>query len=164
MTFSPKKFRRSENGATTIETTLWIPVFFAFFALLFDIVMMFNGQAAALRIVQEANRDYSIGTISTLSGTRSRIKSNLASINITVSDGDIRAAHWVRDEGREVLVRFIDVIVIDRYGHQDTGLAGDNGEACIRQPLIVIVPQASRSVRGRGAKADVHIQWVTQSH
>lgn len=89
MTFSPKKFRRSENGATTIETTLWIPVYFAFFALLFDIVMMFNGQAAALRIVQEANRDYSIGTISTLSGTRSRIKSNLASINITVSDGDI---------------------------------------------------------------------------
>lgn len=85
MISSLQKFRRSETGATTVETVLWIPVFFAFFALLFDIAMVFTGQAAALRVVQEANRDYSVGQISTLANTKTRIQNNLASINITPS-------------------------------------------------------------------------------
>ena len=84
-----KRFRKSEDGGTTLETVLWVPIFFAFFGLLFDIAMVFNGQAAALRVIQEANRDYSIGTITTTTAARARIKSNLASININVADKDI---------------------------------------------------------------------------
>lgn len=85
MVTSIKDFRRSEDGASTVETVLWIPVFIAFFALLFDIAMIFNGQAATLRVIQEANRDYSVGQITTLAATKSRIETNLGRINITPS-------------------------------------------------------------------------------
>lgn len=79
------RFRRSEDGASTLETVLWIPIFFAFFGLIFDIAMIFNGQAATLRVIQEANRDYSVGQITSLADTQTRIQTNLATINITPS-------------------------------------------------------------------------------
>lgn len=83
MTFSAlNRFRRSEDGASTVETVLWVPVFVAFFALLFDVAMVFSGQAATLRVIQEANRDYSVGQITTLAATKTRIETNLAKINI----------------------------------------------------------------------------------
>ena len=78
-----KRFRRSEDGASTVETVLWVPLFVAFFALLFDVAMIFSGQAATLRVIQEANRDYSVGQITTLAATKTRIETNLAKINIT---------------------------------------------------------------------------------
>ena len=77
------RFRRAEDGASTVETVLWIPVFVAFFALLFDIAMIFNGQAATLRVIQEANRDYSVGQITSLEDAKTRIVTNLKAINIT---------------------------------------------------------------------------------
>ena len=79
------RFHRNEDGASTVETVLWIPLFIAFFALLFDIAMIFNGQAATLRVVQEANRDYAVGQITTEAATQTRVKDNLAKINITAS-------------------------------------------------------------------------------
>lgn len=78
-----KRFQRSEDGASTVETVLWVPLFVAFFALLFDVAMIFSGQAATLRVIQEANRDYSVGQIATLAATKTRIETNLAKINIT---------------------------------------------------------------------------------
>ena len=81
-------FRRSEDGASTLETVLWIPVFFAFFALLFDIAMVFNGQARTLRVIQEANRDYSVGQITSEAALEERIKTNLADMNITPTEID----------------------------------------------------------------------------
>ncbi len=83
MTGALTRFRRSEDGASTLETVLWIPLFIAFFALIFDIAMIFNGQAATLRVIQEANRDYSVGQITSLADAKSRIETNLAAINIT---------------------------------------------------------------------------------
>lgn len=79
------RFRRSEDGASTVETVLWIPVFIAIFALLFDIAMIFNGQAATLRVIQEANRDFAVGQITTEAATQTRVKDNLQRINITAS-------------------------------------------------------------------------------
>ena len=74
------RFRRSEDGASTVETVLWIPVFIAIFALLFDIAMIFNGQAATLRVIQEANRDFAVGQITTEAATQTRVKDNLERI------------------------------------------------------------------------------------
>ena len=79
------RFRRSQDGASTVETVLWIPVFFVFFALLFEISMVFNGQARTLRIVQEANRDYSVGQITSEADLGLRIKNNLATMNVTAT-------------------------------------------------------------------------------
>ena len=79
------RFAQDESGASTVETVLWVPVFVAFFALLFDMAMIFNGQAATLRVIQEANRDYAVGQIFDEAGTETRIRTNLSNINITPS-------------------------------------------------------------------------------
>ena len=59
--FRRKRFVESEDGSSTIEAVLWLPVFFAFFALITDASFIFFGQNQAHRIVQDANRQLSIG-------------------------------------------------------------------------------------------------------
>lgn len=55
------KFFRGEEGSSTIEAVLWLPVFFVFFALVADASFLFFGQNKAYRIIQEANRTVSTG-------------------------------------------------------------------------------------------------------
>ena len=49
----------------TLEAVLWVPAFLAFFAILADVAFMFNGQAMAQRVIQDANRNASSGYLRT---------------------------------------------------------------------------------------------------
>lgn len=62
---SLRRFSREEDGAATIEAVLWLPFYIMLFGLLVDVSMIFHGQSKLLRIVQDANRNMSIGRLTT---------------------------------------------------------------------------------------------------
>ncbi len=64
-TLSLRKFSREDDGAATIEAVLWLPFYIMLFGLLVDVSMIFHGQSKLLRIVQDANRNMSIGRLTT---------------------------------------------------------------------------------------------------
>ncbi|MGB3316440.1 MAG: TadE/TadG family type IV pilus assembly protein [Albidovulum sp.] len=59
------RFGRNEDGAATIEAVLWLPFYLMLFGLLADVSMVFHGQSKLLRIVQDANRNMSVGRLTT---------------------------------------------------------------------------------------------------
>lgn len=60
-----RRFSRSDEGTSTVEAVLWIPMFVVMFVLIADASLLFNSQAQMLRIVQDANRAYSTGQLLT---------------------------------------------------------------------------------------------------
>jgi Flp pilus assembly protein TadG len=77
-------FRRSD-GTATVEAVLWFPIFIAVFGLMVDSAMIFNGQAKVLRVVQDANRNLSIGRLDTDAEVEDYIRAELAMIGVTPS-------------------------------------------------------------------------------
>jgi Flp pilus assembly protein TadG len=73
-----RRFAKNEDGSATIEAVLWLPMFFAFFALLVDVSLIFHGQSQVLRITQDANRSLSLGRIDSATDTELFIESRLA--------------------------------------------------------------------------------------
>ena len=59
------RFAKRDDGAATVEAVIWLPFFFILFGLLADVSMVFHGQSKLLRIVQDANRNMSIGRLTT---------------------------------------------------------------------------------------------------
>jgi len=51
-----KKFKEDERGLATIESLLWMPLFFYLFVLITDVSFIFYSKAEALRIIQDGNR------------------------------------------------------------------------------------------------------------
>lgn len=103
------KFLRSESGAATIETVLWLPFFVGIFGLIVDASLMFNAQAALTRTVQDANRAYSIGLLDSDSATEEFVLARVGAakddedtvIQTSVSDGvittvlSVQAGHYM---------------------------------------------------------------------
>jgi len=59
------RFRRSEKGAVTVETALWLPFFILFMFGVGEIGFVFHGQARVLQIAQDTNRAVSVGRFAT---------------------------------------------------------------------------------------------------
>lgn len=79
------RFRRREDGVVTVETILWIPMFFFVFGLMLDVAMLFHGQAKVLMVTQNGNREYSIGNIADETATQNFVVAQLAAQNISVT-------------------------------------------------------------------------------
>lgn len=81
-----KRARRSylgrEEGTATVEAVLWFPIFIAVFGLMVDSAMIFHGQAKVLRVVQDGNRNFSIGRLADTAATETYIEDVLAQLNI----------------------------------------------------------------------------------
>lgn len=82
MTPSLKNFLRRSDGTATVETVLWFPLFIAVFGLMLDVAMIFHGQAKVLRVVQEGNREYSIGRLTNEAAAKAYIEAELAALGI----------------------------------------------------------------------------------
>ncbi len=76
------KFGRCQSGTATVESVLWFPIFIVVFGLMVDASMIFNGQAKVLRVVQDANRNMSIGRLKNIEETEAYIETVLASLDI----------------------------------------------------------------------------------
>ena len=82
MTLSFRQFLRRTDGTATVETVLWFPLFIAVFGLMLDVAMIFHGQAKVLRVVQEGDREYSIGRLTSEAATKAYIEAQLAALDI----------------------------------------------------------------------------------
>lgn len=73
-----KKFRTNESGSATIEAVLWFPMFVLLLVMVADVSFVFFGQAQAMRILQDGNRAFSVGRITSESDTEVFVVSALA--------------------------------------------------------------------------------------
>ena len=71
----------SERGSATIEAVIWMPAFFAIFALIADSSIIFGSESQVLRIVQDANRAFSIGRLTTVQEVQTQIKGAIDKIS-----------------------------------------------------------------------------------
>ncbi|MFC2968372.1 TadE/TadG family type IV pilus assembly protein [Acidimangrovimonas pyrenivorans] len=73
-------FLERQDGSSTIEVVLWLPLFVFFIALMIDTALVFGAQARVLRVVQDANRSFSVGHVRTTTATEQMITSGIADI------------------------------------------------------------------------------------
>lgn len=76
-----RRFVTREDGSSTIEAVLWLPVFVGAFCLMADAAFIFNGQSIAMRTVQDANRNMSIGRLQTTAEVEQEVESNLSPLS-----------------------------------------------------------------------------------
>ena len=67
----------NEDGTATIEAVIWLPAFFAIFALIADTSTIFGSESQVLRIIQDANRNLSTGYTATVADAQSYIVSHI---------------------------------------------------------------------------------------
>jgi Flp pilus assembly protein TadG len=58
-----KRFKEDERGIATIESLLWMPLFFYLFILITDVSFIFYGKAQGLRAIQDGNRAYATNVL-----------------------------------------------------------------------------------------------------
>ncbi|SFS21717.1 TadE/TadG family type IV pilus assembly protein [Yoonia litorea] len=75
-----RRFQGDERGTATVESLLWMPLFFYLFVLITDVSFIFYGKAEALRIIQDGNRAYSVNSLETDTETSAYIKSRLVAL------------------------------------------------------------------------------------
>lgn len=74
-----RRFARRQDGAVTVEAVLWVPFFIIFFVILTDVSMIFFNQSRIVRVLQDANRNMSIGRFDTVQQTQDFIVNTLNS-------------------------------------------------------------------------------------
>ena len=100
-----QRFRREEGGSATIEAVLWLPFFVIFFVMIADVSLVFFRQTEVLRVVQDANRAFSVGRLGSASETEQFVKDRIAplttsaQVKTTIESGviDTRALVPVED-------------------------------------------------------------------
>ena len=71
----------NEDGTATIEAVIWLPAFFAIFALIADTSTIFGSESQVLRIIQDANRNLSTGYTATAADAQSYIVSQIGHVS-----------------------------------------------------------------------------------
>lgn len=74
------RFWRRSDGSATVEAVLWLPLFFAAFGLMTDAAMVFNGHSRVMRVIQDANRNLSVGRLADETETETYILNALSSL------------------------------------------------------------------------------------
>lgn len=88
-------FLRAENGSITVETVIWLPLFLALMSAIVDISMVFHRESTMLRVIQDANRAYSVGRIASSDAVERSVLAAVtpyaenASVSTTMIDGVI---------------------------------------------------------------------------
>lgn len=74
------RFGRSEDGSSSIEAVIWLPLFFFLIIFVLDASMMFNAQSRALRVVQDTNRALAVGQIASAAEAETILRERMAAI------------------------------------------------------------------------------------
>lgn len=85
--FGRRNFLKDEDGTSTVEAVLWIPVFLAIFLTCADIAMLFNARSMMLKTIEDANRAYSVGELASLADVEAWVieQTSRASDDVRVS-------------------------------------------------------------------------------
>jgi Flp pilus assembly protein TadG len=73
-----KAFLRQEDGSSTIEFVLWLPIVVLILLLIVDSSMLFMSRSHAIRVLQDTNRLYSVGQFTGTSAERINKAQNYA--------------------------------------------------------------------------------------
>lgn len=95
-----KRFHRDEAAGATIETVLWLPVYVFFLTMIFDTSMTFLNKSEILRVMQDANRAYSVGQIRSLGAVEEAIEAGVGRMGATATVSSILDAGVIRGEVR----------------------------------------------------------------
>jgi len=96
--FLPRLFRflRRQDGGPTVETVLWFPLIMAVFMLTFDGAMILHGRETILDVIQRANRERSVGRITTNADLKTYVEAQLKKLGITATASPYQAAGVIR--------------------------------------------------------------------
>lgn len=72
-----KDFVTRQDGAITVESVLWLPVYAFFFAFIVDVSLLFNSQTQVQRVLQDVNRLASTGFLITEEEVEERVMSGI---------------------------------------------------------------------------------------
>lgn len=78
-----KTFCRSESGSYTIESVIWLPIYVFILAIMMNVSMVFFNESQLLRVVQDGNRSFAVGRISTLEAVEQYVTERIAYLNVT---------------------------------------------------------------------------------
>ncbi len=83
--FGWARFWRCESGSQTIEAVIWVPIFAFLLAFTMNVALVFFNESQVLRVVQDANRFFSVGRFTTSEETQTYITDNLAYLSANLS-------------------------------------------------------------------------------
>ncbi len=78
-------FLRSEDGSFSIEAVIWMPIFAMLLAVIMNVSMVFFGESQMLRVVQDANRAFSLGRLADAEAVEQFVLTNLAYMDSTLT-------------------------------------------------------------------------------
>lgn len=122
------KFLAAQSGGATVEAVIWLPALFSVLCLVTDLAMIFNGQTLATRTLQDANRAYSVGRLTTTEQVEQFVEASLANLSphahaqaqvdggaifsqIVIPSSDLAATGWFGAlTGTEVVIRSAHLI------------------------------------------------------
>lgn len=73
-----KRFAKSDDGAVTVASVLWVPFFVVVLTLVFDISMIFYGQARAHEVAENVNRSLSTGQITSFADAEQEVQTAMS--------------------------------------------------------------------------------------
>ena len=80
-----RSFGKKEDGAITVAAVLWVPFFVFVLTLVFDVAMIFYGQARAQEVAEDINRSISIGHITSFSEAETQARHALSILSPNAS-------------------------------------------------------------------------------
>jgi Flp pilus assembly protein TadG len=79
---SLKRFLAAEDGSYTIESVIWLPIYVFILAIMMNVSMVFFNESQILRVVQDGNRSFAVGRISSLEAVETYVTDRIAYLKI----------------------------------------------------------------------------------
>ncbi len=79
-----RNFCKSTSGSFTIESVIWIPMFFILVSFAMNVSMVFFNEAQILRVVQSVSRQHSLGLYRSDVEARADLSARLAYLNANI--------------------------------------------------------------------------------
>ena len=76
-----REFQTEEKGAVTVASVIWLPFFIFLMTMIFDVAMIFHGQARAHEIAEDVNRALSVGQIASYEEANEIVLTSLSRIS-----------------------------------------------------------------------------------
>lgn len=76
-----QKFARHQDGTASIEAVLWVSFFFFLVCLVIDTSLLFYGHARMLEVAQDANRELTIGNMTTSEEVQTYVSDRLSKLS-----------------------------------------------------------------------------------
>lgn len=108
-------FLKEEHGSATAEFVIWTPIFLIILTLLLNVSITYFKQSQVLRVVQDANRAYSIGRLTTEADTEQFVLDNLPSIADVVTVDSVLSNGQIQTQVVASLVDLMPFTLLDSH-------------------------------------------------